>query len=258
MYAALVLLGITLVVNMIGAFILQRASPGMRRSERTGDNREQLAASHADAHRSLCRRRFRRTGAIAAPSAHAHQFPAERAGRGMTLLALIPLFSVVWMLVWRGGKKLSLALFTQLPPAPLEQGGGFGNAIVGTLIMVASGGADQRAARRPERPSILAQAPDSNRLAERRPVCRQGADRISLDSGRRVRLRRDGAGTGGYSAIAGAVALSILMLPTIMLTAEDAIRMVPAKMKEAAIGMGATNNSDRHGWCCCPPPFPGF
>ena len=45
---------------------------------------------------------------------------------------------------------------------------------------------------------------------------------------------------GGYSAIAGAVAVSILMLPTIMLTAEDAIRMVPAKMKEAAIGMGAT------------------
>ena len=55
---------------------------------------------------------------------------------GMTLLALIPLFSVVWMLLWRGGRKLSLALFTQLPPAPLEQGGGFGNAIVGTLIIV--------------------------------------------------------------------------------------------------------------------------
>ena len=47
--------------------------------------------------------------------------------------------------------------------------------------------------------------------------------------------------TGGYSAVAGAVAVSILMLPTIMLTAEDAIRMVPHKMKEAAIGMGATN-----------------
>ncbi len=46
--------------------------------------------------------------------------------------------------------------------------------------------------------------------------------------------------SGGFSAVAGAVAVSILMLPTIMLTAEDAIRMVPVKMKEAAIGMGAT------------------
>src|ERR1700681_1671844 len=56
---------------------------------------------------------------------------------GMTLLSLVPLFSVVLMLLWRGGRKLSLAVFTQLPPAPLEQGGGFGNAIVGTLIIVA-------------------------------------------------------------------------------------------------------------------------
>src|SRR5262245_38632495 len=55
---------------------------------------------------------------------------------GMTLLALIPLFSVVGMLLWRGGQKLSLSLFTELPPAPLEPGGGFGNAIIGTLIMV--------------------------------------------------------------------------------------------------------------------------
>ena len=37
---------------------------------------------------------------------------------GMTLVALVPLFSVIWMLLWRGGKKLSLAMFTQLPPPP--------------------------------------------------------------------------------------------------------------------------------------------
>src|SRR5262249_60149477 len=54
----------------------------------------------------------------------------------MTFLALIPLFAVLWMLIWRGGQKLSLSLFTQLPPAPLEQGGGFGNPVVGTLIML--------------------------------------------------------------------------------------------------------------------------
>ena len=47
--------------------------------------------------------------------------------------------------------------------------------------------------------------------------------------------------TGGFSAFAGGAALSILMLPTIILTAEDALRMVPARMREAAIGLGATN-----------------
>src|SRR4029079_7246216 len=46
--------------------------------------------------------------------------------------------------------------------------------------------------------------------------------------------------TGRYSAVAGGVALAILMLPTVLLTAEQAIRMVPQRMREAAIGMGAT------------------
>jgi phosphate transport system permease protein len=54
----------------------------------------------------------------------------------MTFMALVPLFAVLWKLILRGGKRLSLTLFAQLPPAPLEHGGGFGNAIVGTVIMV--------------------------------------------------------------------------------------------------------------------------
>jgi phosphate transport system permease protein len=38
------------------------------------------------------------------------------------------------------------------------------------------------------------------------------------------------------------VALAVLMLPTVLLTAEEAIRMVPVRMKEAAIGMGTTQS----------------
>ena len=158
---------------------------------------------------------------------------------GMTLLALIPLFSVVWMLLWRGGRKLSLAIFTQLPPAALEQGGGFGNAIVGTLIIVVL------AALISVPLGILsavfmAQAPPGSRLAS---AVRFSAKVLTGFPSILAGVFAYGAvvlTTGGYSAIAGAVAVSILMLPTIMLTAEDAIRMVPAKMKEAAIGMGAT------------------
>jgi phosphate transport system permease protein len=46
--------------------------------------------------------------------------------------------------------------------------------------------------------------------------------------------------TGTFSAPAGGVALALLMLPTVLLTAEEAIRMVPARLREAAVGMGAT------------------
>ena len=45
---------------------------------------------------------------------------------------------------------------------------------------------------------------------------------------------------GGYSALAGGVALAVLMLPTVTLTAEGAMSMVPQRMKDAAIGMGCT------------------
>jgi len=155
---------------------------------------------------------------------------------GMTILAL---FSVVWMLVWRGGRKLSVALFTQLPPAPLEQGGGFGNAIAGTLIMVAL--ASLISVPLGVLSAVyLAQAKAESRLAN---AVRFASKVLTGFPSILAGVFAYGALvllTGRYSAIAGGIALSILMLPTVILTAEDAIRMVPAKMREAAIGMGAT------------------
>ena len=157
----------------------------------------------------------------------------------MTTLALIPLFSVVLMLLWHGGRRLSFDVLTQLPPAPMAQGGGFGNAILGTLIMVVIAALI----------SIplgifsavyLAQTNQENPLAG---AVRFGAKILTGFPSILAGVFAYGIivlAFGGYSAIAGGVALSILMLPTIMLTAEDAIRMVPAKMREAAIGMGAT------------------
>ena len=86
--------------------------------------------------------------------------------------------------------------------------------------------------------------------------CRQGADRLAVDPGRRVRLRRRRAAHGRLLRLAGGVALAILMLPTVLLTAEEAIRMVPRKMREAAIGMGAHADAGRAGTSCCRPRCP--
>lgn len=52
------------------------------------------------------------------------------------VIASIPLFSVLYMLIVRGGSRLRLEVLTDLPPAGFELGGGFGNALVGTLVMV--------------------------------------------------------------------------------------------------------------------------
>src|SRR5262249_55043737 len=131
-----------------------------------------------------------------------------------------------------------LAVFTQLPPTALEQGGGFGNAIVGTLLIVAL-------AMLLSVPVGLLTAIHLSQAGERRLATgvRFCAKVLTGVPSILAVVFAYGAvvlTTGGYSAPAGAVALSILMLPTIILTSEDAIRMVPGRMRDAAIGMGAT------------------
>jgi phosphate transport system permease protein len=158
----------------------------------------------------------------------------------MTGLALIPLFSVLFMLVSRGGKKLSLAAISELPPAPLEAGGGFGNAIAGTLVMVGLAALITIPAG-VLTAVYLSQAEDNAKLAQ---GVRFAAKVLTGFPSILAGVFAYGSVVlvaGGFSALAGAVALSILMLPTIVLTAEDALRMVPAKMREAAIGLGATS-----------------
>src|SRR6202045_5085813 len=54
----------------------------------------------------------------------------------LSFLTLIPLFSIVFLLLQNGLPLLKPSVFTQLPPAPGLTGGGFGNAIQGTAVMV--------------------------------------------------------------------------------------------------------------------------
>jgi phosphate transport system permease protein len=157
----------------------------------------------------------------------------------LTMLAAVPLVSVLLMLAWRGGAKLSLALFTELPPAAGMEGGGIGNAMVGSLLVVFIAALI----------SIPVGVLGGVYLAE------TGGDGPAASAVRFCAKMLTGlpsilAGvfayttvvllTGRFSPLAGGVALAILMLPIIMLTSEEAIRSVGAEMREAAIGMGAT------------------
>ncbi|HTT24483.1 MAG TPA: phosphate ABC transporter permease PstA [Candidatus Sulfotelmatobacter sp.] len=155
----------------------------------------------------------------------------------LTLIALVPLFSVVLLLLWRGGRRLGIVVFTSLPPAPLEPGGGFGNAIVGTLVIV--GMATLFSVPFGLLTSVyLAQS--NTKVAEGVRFCAKVLTGFPSILAGVFAYGVIVLATGGFSSVAGAVALSVLMLPTIILTSEDAIRMVPSRMREAALGMGAT------------------
>jgi phosphate transport system permease protein len=157
------------------------------------------------------------------------------------IIAGIPLVSVLYMLIVRGGARLNVELFTSLPPAGFEMGGGFGNAIVGTLVMVGIGGlfsipigvlAAVYLAELGPTSRITPIARFATKTLTGMPSILAGVFAYAL-----VVLV-----TGTYSAPAGGLALAVLMLPTVVLTAEEAIKAVPKITRDAAYGMGCTRS----------------
>lgn len=153
-----------------------------------------------------------------------------------TLLAVIPLVSVLAYVTAKGLGGLTWSLFTELPKPVGEAGGGFGNAILGSLVLV--GLACVMAVPL----GVLAGV----YLAE------FGNDRF----GRAVRFSADvmsgvpsiAVGIFVYtlvvlsmrrfSALAGGVALAMLMLPTVMRSTEELVRLVPDSLREAGLALG--------------------
>lgn len=156
------------------------------------------------------------------------------------LLALLPLGLVLSYLLIKGFSSLSLELFYKLPPAPLDTDGGFGNAIVGTLIMVGIGAVISVpigvAAAVYLTEFSKGQTARSIRFATNVlsgvPSIIAGVVTYGILVGSKVT---------GYSAIAGGVALSILMLPIIVRTTDEALQLVSNDLRQAAVGVGATN-----------------
>ena len=157
----------------------------------------------------------------------------------VALIASIPLFSVLYMLIFKGGARLGVELFTELPPAGFELVGGFGNAIVGTFVMVVIAAAISIPVGILSAVYLAELDPDSRIAKWSRFLAKVLTGFPSILAGVFVYAVLV-LTMGSYSALAGGVALSVLMLPTVVLTAEEAMKTVPRKMKDAALGMGCT------------------
>jgi len=157
----------------------------------------------------------------------------------VALVASVPLFSVLYMLIVRGGSRLDWEALTALPPAGFEMGGGFGNALLGTLVMVGIGAAVSIPIGILIAVFFAELGPDSKLASVSRFAAKTLTGFPSILAGvfayAAVVLI-----TGTYSAPAGGVALALLMLPTVILTAEEAMKTVPKIIKDAAYGMGCT------------------
>lgn len=158
-------------------------------------------------------------------------------------IAVLPLASIIFMLLKNGLVRLFQdfpSAFTELPPPPLVDGGGFRNAIIGTLLTCLIG--------------ALISIPfgvltaiytvefgRGNKLSQFVRFCTNVLSGVpSIIAG----LFAYGIvvlATGSFSAIAGGVALSVLMMPIIIRTAEEGLKSIPREVRQGLLGIGATN-----------------
>lgn len=155
----------------------------------------------------------------------------------LTAVALIPLFWIIGYVLVRGGKAINLDFFINLPKPLGMEGGGVLHAIEGTLIITFL------ASLFAIPPGVLAAF-----YASRNPNTPLGvALRFSTDVLSGIPSIVVGLFAyavmvkpmGHYSALAGGVALAILMLPIIVRTTEEMLKLVPQTLREASLGLGA-------------------
>ncbi|MFO7815066.1 MAG: phosphate ABC transporter permease PstA [Halanaerobiales bacterium] len=155
----------------------------------------------------------------------------------MTIVAIIPLISILIQVTARGAAAINLDFFTKLPPSPGKEGGGLGNAIVGTIYLVSL--ASLFSIPVGIMAGIFLAEFGQNKLSY---VVRlisdvlSGIPSIVVGIFTYIILVRT---FGGYSALAGGAALAIIMVPLIVRTTEEMLLMVPDSLREASLALGA-------------------
>lgn len=155
----------------------------------------------------------------------------------LTALTLVPLFWIIGYVLYKGGQYINLDFFIHMPLPLGMAGGGVLNAIEGTLILTFLASlfaippgllAGIYVAYHPNTPLGV--------------VVRFGTDVLSgVPSiviglfGYALIVKTQ----GHYSALAGGIALAILMLPTIIRTTEEMLKLVPHTLREGSLALGA-------------------
>jgi len=149
----------------------------------------------------------------------------------------VPIALMVWHLFLNGLPQLRPGFFVHEPRPVGEPGGGMANAIVGTLILVGIGTAI----------AVPVGVGAGLYLAEYGESRFANSLRYAVDVLGGVPSIVVGVAAygmivlpmGHFSALAGGVALGILMLPTIIRSTEEVVRLVPQSYRQAALALGA-------------------
>ena len=154
------------------------------------------------------------------------------------LLALVPLGMILFFVVARGAFSLNLAFFTHLPAPVGETGGGMANSIVGTLMLIGVGALF--AVPIGVISGVYAAEFQGTRLAT---LVQFAADTLNGVPSIVIGVFVYGIAVlpvKQFSALAGSLALGIMMIPIITRTTEELVKLVPISLREGALALGAT------------------
>lgn len=154
------------------------------------------------------------------------------------LLALIPLAMILFFVLSQGVQALNLEFFTNMPKPVGEAGGGMANAIAGTLMLTLLG--SLMAIPIGVLSGVYMSEYAGTRLAS---TIRFAADTLNGVPSIVIGVFAYGVAVlpfKQFSALAGGLALGIMMIPIIARTTEELLLLVPGTMREGALALGAT------------------
>lgn len=155
----------------------------------------------------------------------------------LSFLSTVPLFLIFFFIFREGISSISWEFLVNLPKPVGEVGGGIANAIVGTFMVVTT--ASIMALPVGIMVGVYLAEFGKGRLGYTVRLCMevlQGIPSIVIGIIAYVWLVRP---VGGFSALSGAVALAMMMLPVVVRTTEETLRLVPQTLKEASLALGA-------------------
>jgi phosphate transport system permease protein len=154
------------------------------------------------------------------------------------VVVLVPLFAIFAYLVYKGMGSINLAFLTQTPKPVGEPGGGMANAIVGSMVILAI--ASVLGVPFGIGAGIFLSEYGRNRYGD---IVRFVSDVLNGVPSIVIGIVAYGLVVlpqKHFSALAGGVALAIMMIPTIARTTEQMLLLVPQAIREAAYGLGVS------------------
>ncbi len=152
------------------------------------------------------------------------------------LLAVAPFFVIMYHVVVNGAGAINWAFLTQLPRPVGETGGGMVNSIIGTLLIIAL--------------SVLLSVPfgilAGVYLSENKRGKLSSATRLLVNVLQSVPSIVIGivmyswivVPIRSFTALAGGIALAVMMLPIVIKSSEEVLNLVPSGLKEGALALG--------------------